>query len=150
MKYISLLIIAILISCDKDEPLKEDVNSKLIGSWDAYYGIYPDGPVDGLQYAVLFNYEHGFEILKEGIYKSRYAKGLTLDEGWVTSSNSEKWELKNDTLSFIYTDPDGVSDSLHFLILTVDKNELRIKSIGRGADFQEVIPRTIYLRRSNS
>jgi hypothetical protein len=147
MRYISLLIIAILFSCDKEEPLKEDVKSKLIGSWDAYYGIYPDGPVEGRQYAVLFNYEHGFEILGEGIYKSRYMKGWTLDEGFETSSNSGQWEFKNDILTFVYTDLDGVTDSLHFLVLTVDKNELKIEAVGRGADFQEVMPRTIYLRR---
>lgn len=67
------MVIGILSSCDKEE-VSDDRKSNLIGSWDAYYGIFPDGPVDGLQYAVLHSYEHGFELSGDGIYKSRYAK----------------------------------------------------------------------------
>lgn len=147
MRQVLLFSISILFACNSEEQANE-VKPSLMGAWDAYYGIYDDGPVDGLQYAVLLNYEHGFEISEDGIYHSRYAKGFTLAEGLETVSNSGTWELQSDTLSFIRTNLDGVTESLHFLVLALDKGELKIKLIAQGHDFQSVMQRTYYLRRA--
>jgi hypothetical protein len=138
----------ILSSCDNDdEQISTDVN-ELIGKWDAYRTVFPDGrSVDGFQYAVLMNYEHGFEVFENGTYKSRYANGTTFDEGFYTDSNSGKWDVKNDTLTFSHTFEKQTS-SYHFLVIQADRSTLIIKFIGYDNWFDESIHKTRYLKKT--
>jgi hypothetical protein len=153
MKETAIFLIAIfaLSSCEKDndkEPVIPVTTTLLTGKWDAYHGIYADGPVDGLQYSVLFNYEHGFEIFGNGVYKSRVVNQTTLESGLHTIENSGTWTLKKDTLAFFYTH-ENVTSSLYFLVLSVDAGDLKIKLIGNNDFFSDAFQQIVYLRKAN-
>jgi hypothetical protein len=145
--FLVLLLAIILISCHHDAAIKPDVKTQLAGSWDAYYGEYPDGPFEGLQYAILMNYENGFVLKDDGKYLSRNAKGTRFEDGFATTPNSGSWMLKSDTITFTHTAQD-VTDMLHFRIVQLEKDKLVIEAIGRGSDMQQVMFRRIHLKRS--
>jgi hypothetical protein len=148
MKHILFILTLAVLSCSKNEsdPGPADTKSKLIASWDAYYGEYPDGPVEGLQYAVLMNYEHGFALNQDGKYYSRFGDNANPEKEFTTSTNSGTWQVKNDTLSFTHTFQDQ-TDMLHFLITKLDENELVMQAIGRGPEVNPVMFRKLFLRK---
>lgn len=141
-------LLVVLISCDQDDEHSSMDDYELIGKWDAYRTVFPDGrSVDGFQYGVLMNYEHGFEIFGNGSYKSRYANGTTFDEGFHTDANTGSWDIKNDTLTFFYTFEKQTS-SYHFLVIDADRSNLIIKFIGYNNWFDASIHKTRYLKKA--
>lgn len=149
MRYITLLfLMLIIVSCSEDANSPKE-KSLLYGKWDAYYGISSDGSItEGFQYAVLFNYEHGFELFSEGAYKSRYANDINnFNGGLHTDKNGGLWQVTNETLIFSYTF-EGKTTTYHFTILSVDATDLKIKLIGIDDFFDEATHRTLYLKRS--
>ena len=140
--------LTLLSSCENGEE-QMTVNINLFaGKWDAYRTAFPDGrTAEGLQYAVLLNYEHGFEIFKTGEYKSRYANGTTFEEGLHTTSETGTWKIESDTLTFSHTFQ-GLTDQLHFLIIKADNSDLVIRLIGNGDVFSEAFDKTIYLKKA--
>lgn len=132
MKRLIVFVLALgLLACSEDQTeVNSSANADLLGKWDVYYSIWDDGQENvGRGYSVLHNYEHGFEIVADGIYYSRYVmnEDPTNPDSKVETSLSAgggTWQLEEDKITFIGKENERET----FSILKLDEKELVIKN----------------------
>ena len=149
MKNLLVVVLFIILSCDDESGKDRHGLNSLTGKWDCYRTEFPDGTSqDGLQYAVLMNYEHGFETFSNGEYRSRYGNGVNFEDGFTTGSNAGTWQVADDTLTFTHVFL-GITEKLHFIILEQNESKLVIKLIGVDNRFDDAYNRTHYLSKAD-
>ena len=133
MKKLTIFVLALgLFACNEDQvEVSPATNADLIGKWDVYYSIWDDGQESfGRGYSVLLNYEHGFEIVADGTYYSRYVmnnEDATNPDSMVETSFSSgggTWQAEEGNISFFSKD----NHSIKFSVLKLDTEELVIKN----------------------
>ncbi|GAA0893157.1 hypothetical protein GCM10009122_28360 [Fulvivirga kasyanovii] len=130
-----LLACILLVACGDDEgELEGDtLRNSLVGKWDAYISIGPDGGTHNFPNDILLNYEHGFQLNADGTYNPRYLDSED-PPTFYTSDIEHHWELVDEN-KIVFGDYDSAGEIKGFIyeIVQLKNDELWI---GTGLEYR--------------